>query len=90
MNSTTKVKVQTTTCKIAILYTDNSSEIKDVLLIGKYTLSKAKKYFKECGDIANAKNIEVLGVDSTQVSYMVDTIELNNWCNEHKIDEQHN
>lgn len=55
MNSTTKVKVQTTTCKIAILYTDNSSEIKDVLLIGKYTLSKAKKYFKECSDIANAK-----------------------------------
>lgn len=84
MNSTTKVKVQTTTCKIAILYTDNSSEIKDVLLIGKYTLSKAKKYFKECNDI------EVLGVDSTQVSYMVDTVELNNWCNEHKIDEQHN
>lgn len=89
MNNTTKVKVQTTTCKIAILY-DNTSEIKDILLIGKYTLSKAKKYFKENNDIANAKNIEVLGVDNTQVSYIVDTVELNNWCDEHKIDEQHN
>ena len=46
MNNVTKVKIPITICKIAILYTDNSSEIKDLLLIGKYNLSKAKKHFK--------------------------------------------
>ena len=87
MNNVTKVKIPITICKIAILYTDNSSEIKDLLLIGKYNLSKAKKHFKNCNNIANAKNIEVLSTENTQVLYTVNTIDLNNWCNENKIDE---
>lgn len=87
MKNTQIVKVQTSLCKVAILYNDNTSEIKDLLLIGKYTLSKAKKHFKENNDIANVKNIEVLTVETSQVSYEVDTIELNNWCDEHKLNE---
>lgn len=87
MKNTQIIKVQTSLCKVAILYDDNSSEIKDILLVGKYTLSKAKKYFKENNNIANTKTVEVLAVETRQVLYEVDTIELNNWCNEHKLNE---
>ncbi len=88
MKTTQKVKVQTTTAKVAILYNDNSSEIKDILIIGKYNLSKAKKYFKEEYSIANCVNCEVLSVTHTIAEYIVDTVALNNWCNENKLDEE--
>lgn len=87
MKTTQKVKVQTTTAKVAILYNDNSSEIKDILIIGKYNLSKAKKYFKEEYQIANCATCEVLSVTNTIAEYVVDTVALNNWCNENKLEE---
>ena len=88
MKTTQKVKVQTTTAKVAILYNDNSSEIKDILVIGKYNMSKAKKYFKEEWTCANLVNVEVLSVTHTIAEYIVDTVALNNWCNENKLDEE--
>lgn len=85
MKSTTKVTIKTTICKVAILYSDNTHEIKDILLVGKYTLSSAKKYFKNETQIANKKNIEVLSVETTNTIYEVDTVLLNNFCDENKI-----
>lgn len=88
MNMTQKVKVQTTTAKVAILYNDNTSEIKDILIVGKYNMSKAKKYFKDEAPITNSVNCEVLSVTHTVAEYVVNTVALNNWCNENKVDEE--
>ena len=90
MKNTQKVKVQITTAKVAILYNDNSSEIKDILIVGKYNMSKAKKYFKDEYNIANCVNCEVLSVTHTIAEYIVDTVALNKWCNENKLDEEVN
>lgn len=85
--NTTNVTIKTTICKVAILYNDNTSEVKDILLVGKYTIKSAKTYFKNENEIANKKNIEVLSVETTNTTYTVDTIKLNNFCDENKIVE---
>ena len=53
MKTTQKVKIQTTTATIAVIYNDNSNAIKNIQIVGKYTLSNAKKYFKKEIDLKN-------------------------------------
>ena len=93
MKTTQKVKIQTTTATIAVIYNDNSNAIKNIQIVGKYTLSNAKKYFKKewlntSPSAANVVTVEVLKVDHVVVEYTVDTVALNNFCNEYKIDEK--
>ena len=88
MSSTTKVKIVKTTCKIALLYSDNTSEIKDVEIVGKYSLSTAKKYIKSDEykkSIENLKNIEVLQVETNLDIFECDTTMLFNFLNDEKV-----
>lgn len=88
MSNTTKVKIVKTTCKIAILYTDNKSEIKDVVIVGKYSLSTAKKYIKSDEykkSIENLKNIEVLQVETNVDTFECDTTMLYEFLNDEKV-----
>ena len=60
MTNTIKIKVPVTTVTTAIMYNDNTCEIKTFDLYGKYSNASAKKYFKE-NPIDNAKNVTILG-----------------------------
>ena len=59
MTNTIKIKVPVTTVTTAIMYNDNTSEIKTFDLSGKYSNASAKKYFKE-NPVDNAKNVTIL------------------------------
>lgn len=67
----TKIKVPVTTVTTAILYTDNSKEIKTFDLTGKYSVASAKKYFKE-NPVCNAKTVSVMDVEKNVVTYEIE------------------
>ena len=79
MDNKTKVSIKTTVCQVAYVYADNTTEIKTISLVGKYSLASAKKSIKNALP-DNIRNIEVLTVDVTNNVYYVDTIQLNNFC----------
>ena len=79
MENTTKVVIKTTLCQVAYVYADNSTEIKKISLIGKYSIAGARKHVKTLLN-DNIRNIEVLTVEVTNNTYYVDTIQLNNFC----------
>ena len=81
MKNTTNVKIIKTTAKVAVLFNDNTTEIKDVELIGKYSLASAKKYIKQVWSVGidDLKNVEVLNVQCVPTVYTVDTVKLHDF-----------
>lgn len=75
MKNTIKIKVPVTTVTTAIMYNDNSSEIKTFDLSGKYSNASAKKYFKE-NPVTNAKNVTILDTAKNVVNYEIELDEL--------------
>ena len=75
MTNTIKIKVPVTTVTTAIMYNDNSSEIKTFDLSGKYSNASAKKYFKE-NPVTNAKNVTILDTAKNVVNYEIELDEL--------------
>lgn len=81
MKNTSKVKFKITLAKVCILYADGTTKIDEEELVGKFTLNNARKYIKEnypadFGEVKEVKNVEVLDVEHTTVTYTVDTDEL--------------
>lgn len=71
MTNTIKIKVPVTTVTTAIMYNDNTSEIKTFDLYGKYSNASAKKYFKE-NHIDNAKNVTILDTVKNVINYEIE------------------
>lgn len=71
MTNTIKIKVPVTTVTTAIMYNDNTCEIKTFDLYGKYSNASAKKYFKE-NPIDNAKNITILDTVKNVINYEIE------------------
>ena len=71
MKNTIKIKVPVTTVTTAIMYNDNTSEIKTFDLYGKYSNASAKKYFKE-NPIDNAKNVTILDTVKNVLNYEIE------------------
>ena len=71
MTNTIKIKVPVTTVTTAIMYNDNTCEIKTFDLYGKYSNASAKKYFKE-NPIDNAKNVTILDTVKNVVNYEIE------------------
>lgn len=71
MTNTIKIKVPVTTVTTAIMYNDNTSEIKTFDLYGKYSNASAKKYFKE-NPIDNAKNVTILDTVKNVINYEIE------------------
>lgn len=76
MRNTTKIKLNYTKTKSALLYTDNSTKIIDDKLVGKYTLKNAEKLLNS-GDYStdytdNVKSCKVLSVEYVTETYEVD------------------
>lgn len=71
MTNTIKIKVPVTTVTTAIMYNDNTSEIKTFDLYGKYSNASAKKYFKE-NPIDNAKNVTILDTVKNVLNYEIE------------------
>jgi hypothetical protein len=71
MTNTIKIKVPVTTVTTAIMYNDNTSEIKTFDLSGKYSNESAKKYFKE-NPVDNAKNVAILDTVKNVVNYEIE------------------
>lgn len=71
MTNTIKIKVPVTTVTTAIMYNDNTSEIKIFDLYGKYSNASAKKYFKE-NPIDNAKNVTILDTVKNVINYEIE------------------
>lgn len=71
MKNSIKIKVPVTTVTTAIMYTDNTSEIKKFDLSGKYSSASAKKYFKE-NPIENTKNVSILDTEKHVVNYEIE------------------
>jgi hypothetical protein len=71
MKNTIKIKVPVTTVTTAIMYNDNTSEIKTFDLSGKYSVATAKKYFKE-NPVDNAKNVTILDTVKNVVNYEIE------------------
>lgn len=71
MANTIKIKVPVTTVTTAIMYIDNTSEIKTFDLSGKYSNASAKKYFKE-NPVTNAKNVTILDTAKHVVNYEIE------------------
>ena len=71
MINTIKIKVPVTTVTTAIMYNDNTSEIKTFDLYGKYSNASAKKYFKE-NPIDNAKNVTILDTVKNVINYEIE------------------
>lgn len=71
MKNVIKIKVPVTTVTTAIMYNDNTSEIKTFDLSGKYSVATAKKYFKE-NPIENAKTVSILDTVKNVVNYEIE------------------
>lgn len=71
MTNTIKIKVPVTTVTTAIMYNDNTCEIKTFDLYGKYSNASAKKYFKE-NPIDNAKNVTILDTVKNVIKYEIE------------------
>ena len=71
MTNTIKIKVPVTTVTTAILYNDNTCDIKTFDLYGKYSNASAKKYFKE-NPIDNAKNVTILDTVKNVINYEIE------------------
>ena len=71
MTNTIKIKVPVTTVTTAIMYNDNTCEIKTFDLYGKYSNASAKKYFKE-NPIDNAKNVTILDTVKNVINYEIE------------------
>ena len=71
MTNTIKIKVPVTTVTTAIMYNDNTCEIKTFDLYGKYSNASAKKYFKE-NPIDNAKNVTILDTVKNGINYEIE------------------
>lgn len=71
MTNTIKIKVPVTTVTTAIIYNDNTCEIKTFDLYGKYSNASAKKYFKE-NPIDNAKNVTILDTVKNVINYEIE------------------
>ena len=71
MINTIKIKVPVTTVTTAIMYNDNTCEIKTFDLYGKYSNASAKKYFKE-NPIDNAKNVTILDTVKNVINYEIE------------------
>lgn len=92
MKNTSKVKFKITLAKVCILYADGTTKIDEEELVGKFTLNNARKYIKEnypadFGEIKEVKNVEVLDVVHTTVTYTVDTDELYVFAQSNRIEE---
>lgn len=75
MKNTIKIKVPVTTVTTAIMYNDNTSEIKTFDLSGKFSNATAKKYFKE-NPVENAKTVSILDTVKNVVNYEIELDEL--------------
>ena len=75
MTNTIKIKTPVTTVTTAIMYNDNTSEIKTFDLSGKYSNASAKKYFKD-NPIENAKNVTILDTVKNVVNYEIELANL--------------
>lgn len=75
MKNTIKIKVPVTTVTTAIMYNDNTSEIKTFDLSGKFSNATAKKYFKE-NPVENAKTVSILDTVKNVVNYEIELNEL--------------
>lgn len=75
MKNTIKIKVPVTTVTTAIMYNDNTSEIKTFDLSGKFSNATAKKYFKE-NPVENAKTVSILDTAKNVVNYEIELNEL--------------
>lgn len=71
MTNTIKIKVPVTTVTTAIMYNDNTCDIKTFDLYGKYSNASAKKYFKE-NPIDNAKNVTILDTVKNVINYEIE------------------
>lgn len=71
MTNTIKIKVPVTTVTTAIMYNNNTCEIKTFDLYGKYSNASAKKYFKE-NPIDNAKNVTILDTVKNVINYEIE------------------
>lgn len=71
MTNTIKIKVPVTTVTTAIMYKDNTCEIKTFDLYGKYSNASAKKYFKKT-PIDNAKNVNILDTVKNVINYEIE------------------
>lgn len=71
MTNTIKIKVPVTTVTTAIMYNDNTCEIKTFDLYGKYSNASAKKYFKE-NPIDNTKNVTILDTVKNVINYEIE------------------
>lgn len=75
MKNTIKIKVPVTTVTTAIMYNDNTSEIKTFDLSGKFSNATAKKYFKE-NPVENTKTVSILDTVKNVVNYEIELDEL--------------
>lgn len=75
MKNTIKIKVPVTTVTTAIMYNDNTSEIKTFDLSGKFSNATAKKYFKK-NPVENAKTVSILDTVKNVVNYEIELDEL--------------
>lgn len=75
MKNAIKIKVPVTTVTTAIMYNDNTSEIKTFDLSGKFSNATAKKYFKE-NPVENAKTVSILDTVKNVVNYEIELDEL--------------
>lgn len=71
MTNTIKIKVPVTTVTTAIMYNNNTCEIKTFDLYGKYSNASAKKYFKE-NPIDNTKNVTILDTVKNVINYEIE------------------
>ena len=71
MTNTIKIKVPVTTVTTAIMYNDNTCDIKTFDLYGKYSNASAKKYFKE-NPVDNAKNVTILDTVKNVINYEIE------------------
>lgn len=67
-----KIKMVKTVATTGVIYNDNSSAIVNLETIGKLNLSKAKKFFKNDYQLANAKTLEVIAVEHETISYSIE------------------
>ena len=75
MKNTIKIKAPVTTVTTAIMYNDNTSEIKTFNLSGKFSNATTKKYFKE-NPVENAKTVSILDTVKNVVNYEIELDEL--------------
>ena len=71
MTNTIKIKVPTTKVTTAIITNTNDKEIREINLLGKYSIARAKKHFNE-NKVENANALAVMSVEKQVTCYEIE------------------